>query len=195
MMRPSASALQGSSVRVLRGVDGRLRAALHAHLHEDVRDVVLHGLLGEVQGLADLAIGETIGHELKDLVLPGGEEGQAVVLLGPSTEALDDTGGDRRVEQRLAVGDTTDGVEQVVAAHLLQDVARGPGHHAVEERFVVGVGRQHHAGDLGVGGAYVATDLDARAVAELDVEHRHPGQARRDSSEGVLHRAGFTDDV
>ena len=34
------------------------------------------------------------------------------------------------------------------AAHLLEHVAGGPGHDGRDERLVVGVGREHHAGDL-----------------------------------------------
>src|SRR6185312_10601305 len=45
---------------------GSLGPALHAELRKQVRDVVLHRLLGEEHPLGDLAVGEAFGDEIED---------------------------------------------------------------------------------------------------------------------------------
>src|SRR5579859_4613412 len=52
---------------------GGLGAALHAQLVEQRGHVVLHGLLGEEEVLADLPVGQALADELQDLLLLGGE--------------------------------------------------------------------------------------------------------------------------
>src|SRR5690242_1260643 len=53
----------------LRGEGGGLRAAAHAELGEDVRDVVLDRLLGQEEALADLPVGQALADELQDVPL------------------------------------------------------------------------------------------------------------------------------
>ena len=53
-----------------RRVDGGLRASLHAELREQFRHVVLDGLLGETEAVADLPVGETTRDQVEDLALP-----------------------------------------------------------------------------------------------------------------------------
>jgi hypothetical protein len=77
------------------------------------------------------------------------------------------------VEQRLARGHGADGLDQVGATHLLEQVAGRTGHDRLEQRLVVGVGGEHQAGDLGVLRAHLAAHLHAVAVGQTDVEHRH----------------------
>ena len=50
-----------------------------------------------------------------------------------------------RVEQRLARGDAADGVDEVVAPDLLEQVAGRARHDRVEQRLVVGERREHQA--------------------------------------------------
>ncbi len=59
------------------------------------------------------------------------------------------------------------------------------------QRLVVGVGREHHAGDLGGLRSDLAADLDAAAVGQAHVENGHVGLRGRYAGEGIGHRAGF----
>src|ERR1022692_1838307 len=61
---------------------GHLRAAREIELHEDVADVVLHGLLSEVNLLADLAIGHPLGNQADDAPLLGSQLLDAALLPG-----------------------------------------------------------------------------------------------------------------
>ena len=47
-------------------------SAARLKLREEVADVGLDRLLGQVEALADLAVDETVGDELEDLDLPSG---------------------------------------------------------------------------------------------------------------------------
>ena len=60
------------------GVGGRLGAPLHAQLGQQVRHVVLHGLLGQVHRLADLAVGLALGDQVEDAPLLRGERRERV---------------------------------------------------------------------------------------------------------------------
>ena len=177
------------------GKDRGLRAALHAELGEQVRHVVLHRLLGEVHRFADLTIGETVGNVQEDATLLVGEPGETFVFFGFLSELATDTLDQRRIQQRLSGCDSADCVHDVVAAQLLEQVARCPGEHRLGERLVIGEGREHDAGDLGLTRTDLATDLDAIAVGEPHVEHGHLRSGRRDPRQRELCGAGLTDDL
>ena len=119
--------------------------------------------------LADLAVGHALGDQVEDPPLLVGEAGERV-RLGRVAEPLEDLGGERRVEERLAASDAAHAVDEVGAADLLEDVAGGAGHDRAEERLVVGERGEHQAGDLGVLRADLAAHLDPVAVGEADVE-------------------------
>ena len=53
-------------------VGGDLGTPAHAEFGEQVRDVVLDGLLGEEHALADLAVGQALGDQLEDRAVPAG---------------------------------------------------------------------------------------------------------------------------
>src|SRR3954470_24708276 len=53
---------------------GELRAAAQAGLLADAREVVLHRARRDVELLADLVVGEAVGHEAQDLELARGEQ-------------------------------------------------------------------------------------------------------------------------
>src|SRR4051794_36700166 len=57
------------SLEQLGGEHRGLRATLEAQLGEDAGDVVLDGLLGQEELLTDLAVRQTLGHELEDAPL------------------------------------------------------------------------------------------------------------------------------
>ena len=119
----------------------------------------------------------------------------AIVLLAPVAEALEDPGGHGRVQQRRAGTDLAHALEEVVAAHLLEDVAGRAGHDAVEHGLVVGERGQHQAADLRVAGADLPGDLDAAALLQLDVEHGHIGPGGRDPVQGLSAGGRLADDL
>ena len=55
-----------------------------AQLGEQVRDVVLHRLLGQVHRVRDLAVGGALGNEVEDPAFLGREAGEARIDFGPS---------------------------------------------------------------------------------------------------------------
>ena len=146
----------------------------HAELRQQVRDVVLHRLLGQEHPLGDLAVGEPSAIRariLRSCPVSRARRSSSCRLAHPVEHPL----GDGRIEQRLPVRDAADRVDDVGPSHLLQEVAGRAGHDRLEERLVVGERRQHEALDLGMGGTDLAADLDAGTVGELHVEDRHVG--------------------
>src|SRR5919108_3185510 len=55
---------------LLHRVDHGLHPGVELELLQDVADVVLHGVLGDVELLGDVAVVQPPGHELQDLQLP-----------------------------------------------------------------------------------------------------------------------------
>src|SRR5260221_7764978 len=55
------------------GFEGRLRPVAHPQLAQDVAEVVLDGATGDVEGLADLAIGSPTRQQGQDLPLALGQ--------------------------------------------------------------------------------------------------------------------------
>src|SRR3990172_4507668 len=82
---------------------GRLRAAGEVELLEDVREVVLHGLVAESQRRRDLLVGLPVGDEGQHLPLLGRELGDLVGLAarGPPLHLLEGLLGLPRVEEGL----------------------------------------------------------------------------------------------
>ena len=71
-----------------RGEGGGLGAALHPQLGQQIRDVVLHRLLGQDHGVGDLAIGVTLGDEFKDPSLLWSQARQSLVFVGTRPKAV-----------------------------------------------------------------------------------------------------------
>src|SRR5437660_11612802 len=137
--RPAGSGLVAGGPGVAGEVRRGLGAAADLELREDRRDVVLHGLLAELEPEADLAVGQALRDQREDAFLLRRQPGQALVpeqALALS-QAVPHGRGDRRVEQALAVAHLPDGADQVGAVDLLEDVAAGPGHDGREQRLVV----------------------------------------------------------
>ena len=69
--------------------------------------------------------------------------------VGPRTvaEAVEDPGGHRRVQRRLAGRHVTHRLDEVVAPDLLEDVARSPGHDRGKQCLVVVVRREDQGRD------------------------------------------------
>ena len=71
-LRPSGAPAY-AQIACAHGLEHGARAVAHAELREDVRDVVLDGSLGDVEGARDLAVAVAAGHQAQDLDLPVGE--------------------------------------------------------------------------------------------------------------------------
>ena len=195
--RPSAVVRRVAGVAVLvedaGGVGGGLGPALHAQLGEERGDVVLDGLLGEEEALADLPVGQALADQLKDPPLLLGQPGQRVGALRLIAHPLHDPAGRLRVEQGLPGGDRAHRADQVGAADLLEHIAGRPGHDRVEERLVVTVGGEHQAGHAG----HLRPDLPAHrhpvAVRQAHVQNRHVRLEGGDPGQGRFRRARLTD--
>src|SRR6185312_3501966 len=119
-VRPAAAAGRGSGGRVVPGrplgvcaeypggIGGGLGPALHAELGEYAGDVVLDGLLGQEEPVADLPVGQSFADELEDAPLLVGEPGQRVGPAGLVTRAVPGPVGGPGAEQGLARGDGAD---------------------------------------------------------------------------------------
>ena len=105
----------------------------------------------------------------------------AAILAGAAGYVLKQIGsgdlvdGVRRVEQRLAVGDLPDHVEEVVAHDLLEHIARRPGHDRGEQRLVVVVRGEDECLDVRSDGSDGSAHLDAGPVGESGIEHGDVG--------------------
>src|SRR5581483_1415650 len=80
------------------GISGGLGAAFHAELGEQRRDVVLDGLLGQEDALADLPVGQAFADQLEDLALLVGQVRQRVAFAGLVAEPGHQLAGGARVE-------------------------------------------------------------------------------------------------
>src|SRR6266511_563497 len=182
------------------GVAGQVRRCLgptgHLELRQDARHVVLHGLLGEMELLADLPVGLAVRDEGQDPLLLGGQPGQALVAhqVLALAEAVQDGRGDREVEQALAISDGPDGPDQLAGLDLLEDVPGGPGHDRGEQRLVVGEGRQHDDPGRRAAGPDLPGGLDPGAVFQADVHDHDVGTGPFGLVDGLPDRARLRGD-
>src|SRR4029450_571588 len=134
-------------------VHHRLHPRVQVQLLEDVADVVLDGVLGDVELFGDVAVVVALGAQLEDLHLALGEPrgGDLLLLVGAldhGRELIEELGGHGGRDQRLALGDRADRVGDLLDRDLLEQVAVGAGlDGVVQVGFLVGDG-QHQ--DLGV---------------------------------------------
>lgn len=167
--------------------DGGLRARLESELRQEACDVVLDRLLREVQVGGDLPVREALGDEFQDPLLLVGQRREfgAQHDVG-ARQACPDTVGVLAVEQRLPRRDALDGVDEVRAPHLLEDVPARSREDRCEEGFVVVVGGEDEAADVLVDAAYRAAHLHAGAVGQTPVENGHVGACSRDAPHGLV---------
>ena len=183
------------SLRQPGGIGSGLAAPVHPELGEHVRDVVLNGLLRQVEPRRYLPVRQTLGDEVEHAPFLVRELVDALVALGSVSEPIEHALGHRRVDQGLAVAHPSDGVHQVVAADLFQHVAGGPRHDGGQEGFVVGERGQHEALQARQAGLQLATYLDAVAVGEPDVENGDIGTESHATRDRLLGRRGLADDL
>ena len=116
---------------------------------------------------------------------------QSAVAVGHALHREPDGG---LVEELRSVGDRSDRRDEVVALHLLQDIASRAGHRGVDECAVIGVGGEDQARDARALGSDLPTDLDAGAVVETHVENGDVGLGPGDHVHGLAGRRCFPDD-
>jgi two-component system, NarL family, sensor histidine kinase DevS len=148
-----------------------------------------------VDPLGDLTVGQALGDQLEDAALLVRERGDPGVLLVALAQPLEHLAGHRRVEQRLALGDPPDRVDQVVPADVLEQVARSTRHDGVEECLVVPERGQHQAGDPRVSRTHLTAHLDPVAVGQAHVEHRDVRVGLRDACERHTGAGRLADDL
>ena len=84
-----------------------------------------------------------------------------------------------------------DGVEQVDAADLLEDVAGRSRHDRGDQGLVVRVRREHDADDVRIGRPHFPTDLDPAPVRQSHVEDGHVGFQGGDARQCIGHGPGL----
>ena len=109
----------------VRREDRGLGPPLHPELGEQPGHVVLHGLLGQEQTLADLPVGEPLADELQGLALPLGQPHQrGRPRPAPPRSRSSTCAVTRGSSSEPPAGDRAHRVDEVVTADLLEDVAR-----------------------------------------------------------------------
>jgi hypothetical protein len=153
---------------------------LEAEPGQQAGDVVLHGLLGEVELLGDLPVGHALGDEEEDLALLRRELADDVERLALHLHLLDDAVGDRGIDERVAAGDQLDAVEQGVALDPLEHVARRAREDGRGDGVRVVVRREDEGPDVRVDRAHLAADVDTGAVGQVRVEDGDVGPQLED---------------
>ena len=111
-------------------------------------------------------------------VAAGAESATGVGAVGSSSQLLDQTSPDRRVERRLPGRDRADRTAELDSTRVFREVAAGTGAEGSDDRLVVGEGREHEHGDLGVGAHDERGGLGTRESGHAEV-HQHDVGAHR----------------
>ena len=130
------------------GEDDRLDAVAEVELVEHAGDVGLDRERRDDELFGDLGVGEAARDEHEDLALArrsarrgrvaGAAAGRVV-----ADEGLDQPPGDRRGEQRVALGDRVDRGQEVLGRDVLEQEAAGAGDERVEHVLVEVEGGEH----------------------------------------------------
>jgi hypothetical protein len=169
-------------------------------LLQDVADVVLHRVLGDEQLLGDVAVRHPPGDQPQHLHLAVGQprDGQLLSLLGPldhRPELGQQLAGHRRRDERLTPRNGPDAGGDLLARHVLEQVAVRAGPHGlVEVGLLVGDGQDH---DLGRRRDVLdrRTRLDARAPGHPDVHQDDVRQELLGPPDRLGTVTGLTDDL
>ena len=97
--RPGDRSVRRAPATDLGGQHGSLGAAFHAQFHQQVRDVVLHRLLGQEESLTDLLVGQALTHQVEHPTLLVGQGCHPLIPLGSLPQPGQHGLGDLRVEQ------------------------------------------------------------------------------------------------
>ena len=131
----------GSDDPRLVGEHDELRPVAQVELEQQVRDVRLHGRLGEHEALGDLAVRQALGDELQDLALALGELAHLPVPAGVGgrrrlDEPLEQAPGHRRGDQRLARRHDADRGDEVRGRHVLEQEPARAGAQRLDDVLV-----------------------------------------------------------
>lgn len=115
------------SRRARRGRHDRgLRPVAGTQLADDALDVDLHGAGRDLQGSANLLVGQALGHLRQDFALPDRQRLQgAAVGLRLGGGAAQQLGNERTVEEGVALKHAADRAENVFPAGIFEQIARG----------------------------------------------------------------------
>src|SRR4051812_14222231 len=186
----AARAIRGSSLRgrsaglhdagLVREDDG-LHAVAETELHQHVRDMCLHRRLADEELLRDLGVREPACDQLQHLELPRrqlAESRRRRRRRAPGAhELLDQAPRDGRREQRVAVRDRPNAVDEPLGRDVLQQEAARARSQRVEDVLVHVEGRHHH--DLRLACAAVREQAPRRLDAvELGHAHVHQHDVR-----------------
>lgn len=118
-----------------RGGDGA-GPGIDAELRVDVREVRLHGRLGDEELLRHLAVAEALRQQLEYRDFAFGDDGAG------GGRAAHERGRDRGREHRLTTGSRPDAGEQLGRGGILQQVTARPGVEGLQDVGLVGVRRE-----------------------------------------------------
>src|SRR3990172_12048363 len=171
--------------------DRCLGATFELQFRQNATDVVLYGLLGEVERLCDLTVGLPPGDQVEHLLLL---VRQLLDLLAPPhhlAEVQEQTGGRAGVEERTSRCTLLDGTDYLAAPGLFEQVAGGPGHDGGDQRFVVRIRGEDDNATGRLRGADGPAGLDPVAVRQSHVQEHQVGRESRRLRHRLAHRAGL----
>ena len=174
-----------------------LHTVAEAELLEDVGDVRLHRGLADVELGADLRVGQPAGDQAEHLHLALGQLVEVSWPGGPghAGELLDDALGDRRRQERVAVGHRADGGEELLGRVVLEDEAAGPDAQRLVDVLVEIERRQDQDAGRPVGGQDPPSGLQPVELGHPDV-HEHDARLQAGGLlDGLAAVGGLTDDV
>src|SRR5215203_2484353 len=125
----------------------------HLQLRKDVGDVVAHSVGADEQACGDLGVGVSLGYEVEDLALAGGELGEGLLGRGRfgCGEEVHEAFGDLRSEVGLPTCHGAQHLQDLGGIGTLENVTTGPGAHGGEHRVVVLEHRKNYDPDARVG--------------------------------------------
>src|SRR6185295_10524051 len=123
----------------LRHVGGGLGSPRQPELVENAADVVLDGLLGQEEHLADLPVRLALRELLEHLALLVGERRERRIFVASALPyALEDLAGDVGVEERSSLCHGVDRVNDRLTSRLLEQISRRSRDDGREQSLIVG---------------------------------------------------------
>jgi hypothetical protein len=170
----------------LNGHSNRFRAVGYVELGEDVLEIALGGVLGDVHDVGDLLVGQAFGEFVEDFDFARGE-GFEFLALG---EAIGDFGGD----PFFAGGDGAEGRDELFAGGVFQDVALGAGVEGLVDVFIAVEGGEHDDAGGAVGEADFLRGLHAAFEGHAGIEQDEVGLVLAIHAHGLGAVGGLGDD-
>ena len=147
-----------------RGPRNDLRAALESHLGQDARHVVLDGLLGNAELVANLTVCEPLAHEFDNATLHGGQAAKDFVVTDTNVLTV-----------LLARRREANGLDHLLRACGLRKEHVGARCARCGARLVVVVARENDNMGVRKRAAHVSDQLEAGAVRKAKIGEHHVG--------------------